>query len=388
VLPGAQDAYGSDVLVAHARHVQADLVITLMDQWVLARDQVRDLMQNGPPVAHWMPVDTDPLSKMDEEQLRETGGIPIAMSRFGQRKLAEAGIPAHYVPHGIDTRIFAPPQDRDALRKKYGLDGRWVVGINASNKETVRKGFPEQFSAFARFRKRHPEALLSIHAARTAPGALNLDQLAARLGISDAVIYNDQYGYVTGGFSPAHVAEWCGCLDVGSNTAYGGGFELAGVEMQACGTPVVVTDCSAMTELCGAGWKVQGEQFWNGAHQSWWVKPSIDGILKAYEKAYEQAQHKRAKAREFALQYDADLVLERDWKPVLAELESMTKGATSLRPLERDRDAAIARLQDAFAAGTLDAGQFGERAQKALAAADGAALGALTADLPEGAVAA
>ena len=51
-------------------------------------------------------------------------------------------------------------------------------------------------------------------------------------------------------------------------------------------------------------------------------------IVDAYEAAYEEkisgeAEVRRKAAREFAVQYDADLVLEKFWKPVLKELEEM-----------------------------------------------------------------
>ena len=52
------------------------------------------------------------------------------------------------------------------------------------------------------------------------------------------------------------------------------------------------------------------------------------GIVDAYEAAYAEkisgeAEVRRKAARAFAMEFDADLVLERHWKPVLAELESM-----------------------------------------------------------------
>ena len=160
--------------------------------------------------------------------------------------------------------------------------------------------------------------------------------------------------------------------------------------------PRLVTAASAMTELCGAGWKVEkAEPFWNMAHRSWWSLPHVAEVEKAYEKAWQLAQNParmaamRARARQFSLDYDAGLVFQRDWVPVLDELfASAAGGATPLRPLERDRDATLARLQDAFNAGSLDAGAFGERAQKALAASAGEDLAVLVADLPEEAVAA
>lgn len=78
-----------------------------------------------------------------------------------------------------------------------------------------------------------------------------------------------------------------------------------------------------MTELCGAGWKVAGQDFWNRGHNANWRVPFISSIEQAYEKAYLKARdpRMRAKARKFALAYDAELVFEKHWKPILAELD-------------------------------------------------------------------
>lgn len=335
VLPGGQDPVGSDILPAHARAVKADLVITLMDIWTLDAARLRE-MRAECAVAHWVPVDCAPLGVKDAESLATSGATPIAMSQFGKRMLDEAGIPdARYVPHGIDTQMFAPPQDREAVRRSFGLDGKWVIGICAANKDGWRKGFPEQFAAFAQFRRKHPEAVLLVHSLVSAPGALDLSALAARLGISDAVRFSDQYSILAGLIGPAQLVMWYGICDVVSNCSYGEGFGLPVLEAQSCGTPAVVTNCSSMTELCGSGWKVGGEQWWNPVHQSWWVKPSIPGIVRAYERAYAATRATgpgglppcRVKAREFAMRYDADRLLGEYWDPVLRELAGTVPAA-------------------------------------------------------------
>ena len=392
VLPGAQDPYGSDVLAAHARHVNADVVLTIMDAWVLDRGQLREINVNmGIPVLHWIPLDADPISVMDADSLRETGCIPVAMSRFGQRKLIEAGFAnTLYAPHAVDMSVFKPAEDREALRRKFNLEGKWVAGINKSNKDQIRAAYPEQLAAFARLHQRHPDTLLSIHAARATPTGLNLDAIASKLGVSQAVCFNDQYGYLAGLITQDQLAQWYTALDLCSNTSFGGGFELALLEAQACATPVVGTDHSAMTELCEVGWKVQGEPFWNPSHQAWWTKPSVAAIEKVYERAYEMWKRgtiskKREAARNFAVQYDAGKILREFWVPIFQKLEGLTKGAAQLH--QAGRDAALARLQDCFNAGHLPAEEFGRRAQMALGAS-GEDLAALTADLPEVAVAA
>jgi glycosyltransferase involved in cell wall biosynthesis len=336
VLPGGQAALGEDILPFHARAAKADLVITLMDTWAADPDRFRE-MRNERVVACWVPIDCNPIGIKDATFLAASGVTPVAMSRFGQRMLGAAGFRAFYVPHGCDTSVFRPPEDRDALRRKFSIADRWVVAINASNADGYRKNFPGQFEAFARFRRSHPEALLLVHSLVSAPRGLNLIAMAERIGITDAVRFCDQYAKLAGLIGSAELAEWYGACDLISNCGLGEGFGLAVLESQACGTPVAVTDCSAMTELCGSGWKVRGELFWNETFGSWWTAPSISGIVRAWEKAY-AATHEtgpdglppcRVKARKFALRYDADRVMRTYWEPVLRELaETIPAGAS------------------------------------------------------------
>ena len=325
VLPAAFDGTGCDILGAHVDSVKPDLVIILADAWPLNPQVLKALPC---PVAAWMPVDCgradgEPasaprLGAADARMLHASGAVPVAMSRHGERALREAGFSPLYVPHAVDLQIFKPPADRDALRETWGVAGRFVIGINAANKDGLRKGYAEQLLAFMRFRKRHPEALLLIHALPQMPGCqLDLEALARRLGITEAVLFSDKYKYVAGLLSPRDMADWYGVLDLYSGCAYAEGFGVPLLEAQACGTPVVTTDASAMTELRGPGWLAPGQEYWNPVHEAWWRDPSVKAIERAYEKAFKLAASKRQAAREFALGYDADLVLLDHFKPAL-----------------------------------------------------------------------
>jgi glycosyltransferase involved in cell wall biosynthesis len=327
VLPGGQAVLGEDILPFHARAVKADLVITLIDTWAADAERFAEMRQER-ATACWVPIDCSPLSVKDAAFLAASGVTPIAMSRFGQQMLEDAGFPALYVPHSVDSAVFKPPEDREAIRRKFGVEGRWVIGINAANNDGFRKNFSGQFEAFSRFRRTHPEALLLVHALVAASGGLNLVAMAERIGVADGIRWTDQYAKMAGLVQPADLAEWYAACDVLSNCGYGEGFGLAVLEAQACGTPVAVTDCSAMTELCGSGWKVRGEPWWNETFGSWWTKPTISGIVRAWEKAYAATHLEgpggippcRVKARKSVLRYDADRAMKTHWEPALREL--------------------------------------------------------------------
>jgi FkbM family methyltransferase len=327
VLPNGLDGYGNDVIWGHATHVQADIVIILVDAWVM---QVPP--EKGMCVVNLTPVDCEPLSMMDEERLKNSGAMPFAISRFGEQMLRNAGLQPQYTPHGIDTKLFAPAKNRLEIRDEIQMPpGAFVIGLNAANKDAVRKSFPEQILAFAEFHERHPDSLLMIHALANSPGALNLNDIILRSGydaakLKAAIRFTDQYSILAGLVQPQNIAAWYNSIDLLTNCSYGEGFGLPLIEAQACGTPVVTTNFSAMSELCGSGWLVHGEKFWNGAHRSWWCKPYVHEIVRAYEKAWQARETntmdlRKRRARRFALQYDADTVMEKYWVPALAAVE-------------------------------------------------------------------
>lgn len=328
ILPGNTpgDRYGSDLLRHHVERAKIDLVITLSDIWVIEPAHLKGL-----PVAHWMPVDCTPLSSADQICLEHSGAIPVAMSRFGQKMLTEAGFDALYVPHGIDLGTWKPSETRDQTRQMLGAEGKFVIGINAANKDSFRKGMFEQLSAFAALHRRHPDTVMLVHGLVQEPGALNLEAMIDRLGLRGDVRFVDQYEYLTGQIPEAHLVNWYSALDLYTACSFGEGFGLTIAESIACGTPCVVTDASAMPEVMGgAGWKVPGEPFWNPVHNAKWVKPNIGAIVKAYEKAYQRGPEYKAKqaaCARAALAFDADKVLTEFWKPALDELAVRTGAA-------------------------------------------------------------
>jgi glycosyltransferase involved in cell wall biosynthesis len=192
------------------------------------------------------------------------------------------------------------------------------------NRDPVRKGLAEQFEAFARFHANHPDSILAVHAQPENKSGLNLNQIALQLGISCAVSFPDTYRHAMFMITQENMVDWYRGLDVFSMCSFGEGFGIPLIEAQACGIPVVTTDASATSELCGAGWLVSGTRWWHHTHNAWWARPEVPDIYHAYEAAYEAKMNGTLpgkQAREFALQYDAGRVLKEFWIPALAEIE-------------------------------------------------------------------
>ena len=323
IYPAGYDMYGNDVLLSHAQnHFAGDLlgglIVTLVDVWVLSAPNL-----TRTNCACWTPIDHYPAPPRVTEFLHAYGGFTLAMSRFGQQALEREGIEAFYVPHGIDTQLFAQ-RDRNRARGELGIPGdAYLVSMVAANKGfPPRKGFPEALAAFGKFAERHSDALLYLH---TEPNGIiegvNINLLLSHVGVPpEKVRMVDQYHYHVG-LPPDYLANVYSASDVLLNPSYGEGFGIPVIEAQACGTPVITTNFTAMPELTGAGWLVEGQDFWT-LQGSFMRVPSIDGIVDALEHSYSEAAGLRKQAREFALQFDAIKVFAEHWRPVLAEIES------------------------------------------------------------------
>ncbi len=314
VLPGFGSQYCSPSLEQHAKHVNPDLVLTLGDVWVLDPAVTAAL-----PVAHWLPSDCRPMSSADLQVVEAAKPELIAMSRFGQARFRDAGILAHYVPHGIPMDVFTPPQDRAALRERHGIGpDTFVVGVNAANNDAIRKAAPEMMLAFARLLRDRPDSVLALHTGVHCDGGQDLEAVAENLGITDRCLVADQYRYTAGLISAADMRDWYGCLDVLCSSTYAEGFGIPIVEAMSCGVPVITTDASSMTELNPDGWQVDGEPFWNGVHKAWWIRPSVAGMYRAFMQSWEErADVDPVKLRDSVAQYDVDRVCEEHMRPTI-----------------------------------------------------------------------
>lgn len=327
VYPSGQVPFSPDVLVPHARAAQADLIISLMDTYKLmpAADQ---LMRCGIPFVPLVVTDcraqNNGPSVPDQELIARSGALPAAVSRFGQRRLAgpeDWEVP--YVPHAVDTSVFKPPADRYALREEMHTASDFVIGICSANRDSTRKGFAEQFAAFARFARRHKDARLAVFSVLDSVNGLPLAEMASDFGILDRMVAMPSYEQVSGLIADDFMATWYAALDVLSMCSYAEGFGVPLIEAQACGTPVVATDCSAMTELAhAAGWLAGGHRYWNAVLRAWWTRPDEDSILRQWEKAYQEGvnEDRRARAVAFAQDYGLDQA-RKHWAALIRDIQ-------------------------------------------------------------------
>ncbi len=319
--PRGGHPYGQDVQGFHAQHFGAEVMITLIDAWVLEP-------QTYPPQTvwcPWFPIDHDPIPPMVLEKVK-MAFLPIVYSKFGLAKMEEAGLEALYVPHGVDTETYKP-MDKKAAREAMGWPrDRFIVGMVAANVGIPsRKAFPESMLAFKALLKDIPDALLYVHAfgQKGERQGINLRRDAEIMGIANSIIWSDEYRGMLGYDDESMRAIYSG-MDVLLACSRGEGFGVPILEAQACGTPVITGEWTAMDEINFSGWKHPKAKAW----PEWTYQGSLmfvpsaevlhDLLLKAAKSTDREAMAKVA--RECALEYDAERVTERYWKPALDEI--------------------------------------------------------------------
>lgn len=323
VFPRYRHPYGMDVALPNAVNFGADVLITLLDVWVF---NARELQTPKMPWIAWYPVDSHPAPN---DVIAGASGAwkRVTISKHGQKMMEQAGLESTYIPHGVDTKAFGRGDMREARKFLKLPESAFIVGIVGANKGfPPRKAWTEQIMAFARFKRKHPDALLYLHT-ELYGDAVNLAAILEANGLAPGIDYvvPDRYLTSVTGFQTNHMTATYNAMDVHMLVSAGEGFGIPLVEAQACGVPVITGAWSACDELCFSGWKVAKEdaQPFMMSQGAFWYYPKVDAIVDKLNMAYEVRGNEdyRKRARDGALQYDADKVNEKYWQPFWKQVE-------------------------------------------------------------------
>ena len=160
----------------------------------------------------------------------------ITVSAGLKDALLELGAPADKVTvlrNGVDTALFHPPVDRDALRRSLGLTRRTLVSVGLL---IDRKGHHRTIEAM----KRLPEYELLI--VGEGPERDRLSALIARFGLTDRV-------RLLGSRPHAELPRLYGAADASVLASSREGWANVLLESMACGTPVVASNIPGNPEV-------------------------------------------------------------------------------------------------------------------------------------------
>lgn len=328
------DPLMNNVMPSHMNHVGADVAITFLDAWALNPNVYGKLNWCA-----WAPIDSTPMKPWNKDVLPYARWI-WAMSKHGLGEMEKAGFgdKTRYVPLATDTEVFKPI-DREEARQRLGkkwqrdLTGKFLVMMNSANKGTPsRKGFYEALSAFTEFSRDAEDALLYIHT--DILGLHSGEEIATIVELVGCdpkrLIFPPQYDYQYSLLTENYLNYVYNAADVFLSTSYGEGFGIPIIEAQAAGCPVIVTDCTAMTELCLSGWLIEKGTDVMTSPGSLQRVPDVaetafllfEALTFAKQPALETHRNEqRALAREKALTYDYRTVFDTFMKPALDRIE-------------------------------------------------------------------
>lgn len=324
ILQRGFNAFGNDVMRAHTLRHGAKVCFSLMDAWVINPKEFRDDVKWVP----YFPVDSEPCPRAVLEVVTQAYKR-IAMSKFGVQMLENSGLDCYYAPHCVETEVYKPYDMKESRRENRLPEDAYIIGMIAANKGAPsRKAFTPQIMAFAEFKKKHPDAVLYIHSTTAENGefgGVNLPEFCefAGLEVGKDVLFPNQYDLFMGLYSSTSIAKLYSSFDVHMLVSMGEGFGIPTLEAQSCGCPVITSGWTASEELCFSGRLVRksdADPFYTQVC-AFQYKPRVDAILAVMEAEYRNPSS-REKAREGALEYDADTVTEKYWKPILEDIEA------------------------------------------------------------------
>ena len=323
--------YSLDIFPAQLK-AWGGVSIGLFDAWPMmpVANQLKDLN-----LAWWVPIDHDPVPPGVVDFFNASGAFAIAMTRFGEEQLLKRGMPKErvtYIPHAIDTKEMFTDVGQGA-RKQMGIpEDAHLIVMNAANRGRlpIRKAFAENLLALTEHMKKHSDAFAYIH---TEPegisDGMNLGRYLNFIGAPmDRFRWPEPMAFRNG--IPTETLKHVYSAASGVlGSSMGEGFGIPTIEAQACGTPAIVSDFAGSAELAGPhSTRIGGQRQWDEFQGSFWIVPNVKEIEAALEKNYQETKAgtvDRIKVREFALQYDADLIYDTHWRPLIELLAARTQ---------------------------------------------------------------
>lgn len=328
IYPAGMDPYGNDIIGSHVKHFKADVLITLIDAWVL-----QDITKKIEPALWlpWLPIDHHDAPPRVLDAIKDAH-LPITYSKFGQKCLEQHGINNIYIPHGIETDVYKVFDASEFKRDVMGIDGHLTIMVAANKgRNPDRKAFQWQLRAWAEFSRNKPDAWLYIHTEPTPMfGGYDLVMLTQMLGINDKVKFPDRYENFIG-LPAQYLANVYNSANVMLAASMGEGFCIPLIEAQACGTPVITNNFTAMPELVRYGDILEPKDYQLTELDAFMCIPDVDAIVDSLENNYQQwLDNIKEKDTDTGIkaqdsihaEFSWDTLVEQYWQPLFTDLDT------------------------------------------------------------------
>ena len=194
---------------------------------------------------HFDGIALDALARASERTAWRGADVVLPVTAALGHIVREVTGPAHRIetiPNGINLEHFAGPFDTDAVRRRWNLDGRIVLGFAGFVRDW--HGLDRVIASIAEDGPEHPRMLLVVG---DGPARAPLEAQAQALGIASRVVFT---GIVPRDEIPAHVATFHIALQPGV-VAYASPLKL--FEYLALGRAIVAPDQPNIREILDDG---------------------------------------------------------------------------------------------------------------------------------------
>jgi len=248
IIGQGREAYFKDLLPTYVKQFNIDVLFILLDSF-MTYPWIMELDLSPSKVIFYFPSDGGSGMPIDCERILRFVHCPVAMAMFGQKQVKDMyGLDTKYIPHAVDIKNYYSMSDieKNELKQRWGLQGRYVVGCVARNQG--RKMMDRVIKTFALYYKYDTQAVLLLHTdpydnAQVFP----LLSLIHRYGIANRVMFTGTKFF--NGFTYKQMNEIYNLMDVFLLTTSGEGFGVPIIEAMACKIPVVCTDYTTTREL-------------------------------------------------------------------------------------------------------------------------------------------
>lgn len=246
-----QEAYGVGRMDELLEKVKPDVVWIQNDLPIVRRYYIISKLLANTPTVVSSPVDGDPFPLRYLDGIRQAA-VPVVWTQYAREVITrldpELGARLRLIPLGYNAAEFYPlatnkaEAQQQARLKVPDADPNWFIVLRV-DKNHQRKNWPATLRAFARFAADKPEARLWVHTPLRPDYGYDLESLANLYGMGDRLINSEV------GITVAQLNTIYNLADVHLSTTAGGGWELSTTEAHAAGTPTIITDYAAMSEI-------------------------------------------------------------------------------------------------------------------------------------------
>lgn len=262
--PG-RNPYFQDYISHHLKEVRSDAFIILLDTFMLygSNGWFNQVDTSPAQTFFWFPTDGGGGMPVGCDSILRKVDVPVAMAEFGKKQVKDYhNINSECIPHGTEPDRFyrLSDSDRIKIKSKYGLLGKFVIGVVARNQP--RKMLDRTLKTMYYLKDKLPNAVLFLHLDPFDPAQIwYMPNLIKRYGLENRVIFTGMNALR--GFDWSQMNEVYNAMDVFYLSTSGEGFGIPIIEAMSCEIPVVATDYTTTPELVinnrsGMGAKLAG----------------------------------------------------------------------------------------------------------------------------------